>query len=362
MKRDDWTLGTRGPWKVEDVQAWMRRTFGDGTKAAPADRQAAARLRRWFEEIVGGGDERPATIAEFAGRFMDYANATYAERVGNSEALNCRYALRGVVELYGDQPIASFGRVQLEASREYMASLGWCRTTINAQVNRVRRVWRWGATRGWVPAERLAELGAVAPLRRGRCEAPEPDAVGPVDATIVRRTLPHLPRPVAAMVELMLYSAMRVGEAIIMRGEDLHVRDRGPLLKLADTSSSAGYWFYVPRMHKTAWRGHGRTVFLGPRCREIVRKWLRPGHMFLGPRGEPYTTSGINQAIRRACRSAGVEHWSPHQLRHTAATEARKRGGLEAAQLLLGHRSAGITELYAERDLGRGFQLAEEIG
>ncbi|MCH7727914.1 MAG: hypothetical protein IH991_15770 [Planctomycetes bacterium] len=33
--------------------------------------------------------------------------------------------------------------------------------------------------------------------------------------------------------------------------------------------------------------------------------------------------------------------WSPNQLRHTAGTDVRKRYGLEAAQVVLGHASAG---------------------
>ncbi len=43
-------------------------------------------------------------------------------------------------------------------------------------------------------------------------------------------------------------------------------------------------------------------------------------------------------------------HWHPHQLRHSAATELRKEFGLETARIILGHKSAEITETYAERD------------
>ena len=39
--------------------------------------------------------------------------------------------------------------------------------------------------------------------------------------------------------------------------------------------------------------------------------------------------------------------WSPNQLRHSAATEIRRRFGLEAAQTVLGHASADITQVYA---------------
>lgn len=46
-----------------------------------------------------------------------------------------------------------------------------------------------------------------------------------------------------------------------------------------------------------------------------------------------------------------AEHrWHPHQLRHAFATKVRKSHGLEVVQVLLGHRHARITEVYAERD------------
>lgn len=54
--------------------------------------------------------------------------------------------------------------------------------------------------------------------------------------------------------------------------------------------------------------------------------------------------------------------WHPHQLRHTAATELRKEFGLEAARVILGHRSAAITEVYAEIDHARAVDAMLQAG
>ncbi|HBG27611.1 MAG: hypothetical protein A2Y10_15765 [Planctomycetes bacterium GWF2_41_51] len=43
----------------------------------------------------------------------------------------------------------------------------------------------------------------------------------------------------------------------------------------------------------------------------------------------------------------------PHQLRHNAATFLRKEFGLETARIILGHKLALITEVYAEMDQQR---------
>jgi integrase len=77
---------------------------------------------------------------------------------------------------------------------------------------------------------------------------------------------------------------------------------------------------------------------------------------------EMYHTATYAAAIRRACDAVGIPRWHPNQLRHTFGTEARKRFGLEAAQVLLGHTKANVTEVYAERDMGLAAKVAEQMG
>ena len=77
---------------------------------------------------------------------------------------------------------------------------------------------------------------------------------------------------------------------------------------------------------------------------------------------ERYTTASYRRAIHRACDKANIARWSPHQLRHAAATEIRKRHGVEMARIILGHRSLGMTELYAERDMSQAEQAIGEMG
>lgn len=66
------------------------------------------------------------------------------------------------------------------------------------------------------------------------------------------------------------------------------------------------------------------------------------------------------RAELRAWRQA--HRWHPNQLRHNAATKIRKRYGLEASQVVLGHASADITQTYAERDLAAARRIMGEIG
>ena len=77
---------------------------------------------------------------------------------------------------------------------------------------------------------------------------------------------------------------------------------------------------------------------------------------------EFYTKDSYRYAIRRACLRVGVPPWHPHQLRHTAATRFRKDYSLEVAQVLLGHRRADVTQVYAERDQAKAREIMAKSG
>jgi integrase len=94
--------------------------------------------------------------------------------------------------------------------------------------------------------------------------------------------------------------------------------------------------------------------------------------------GERYTTNSYRRAIHRGCDKAfpapedlspeqalkwkSTHRWAPNRLRHTAGTEIRKRFGLEAAQVVLGHSMADVTQIYAERDLAKAAAVIREVG
>jgi integrase len=75
-----------------------------------------------------------------------------------------------------------------------------------------------------------------------------------------------------------------------------------------------------------------------------------------------YTVTAYDHAVARAAKRAGVPHWAPIQLRHTFATEVREDHGLEAAQVLLGHSRADVTQIYAERNEALAVKIAAQIG
>jgi integrase len=63
------------------------------------------------------------------------------------------------------------------------------------------------------------------------------------------------------------------------------------------------------------------------------------------PPGKHYTTGSVRQAIERACDRVGVLRFTPHRLRHLAATRARAEFGVDVARALCGHTLAAVTEI-----------------
>ncbi len=57
-----------------------------------------------------------------------------------------------------------------------------------------------------------------------------------------------------------------------------------------------------------------------------------------------------------------AHRWHPNQLRHTFATRVRREHGLEAAQVLLGHSKADVTQICAEKNEALAVGVAAKIG
>jgi integrase len=356
---------------------------------AEYDRLVAEFLNRRRKAAGDAGRPGPddLTVSELILAFLEHARDHYRAPDGSPSRHvdNLKHALRPVRALYGTALARDFGPLALRAVRDRMVGDGVCRRTVNDRVNRVRSCFRWAASVELLPVTVVRALQTVEPLDRGRGGARESPGVKPVDPGDVEAALPRLPAPVAAMARLQLLSACRAGEVVQIRGADL------------DTSGEV--WAFRPRHHKNAWRGRDRVVYLGPRAQEVLRPFLKadPGAYLFSPRewvealrarraaarktrrtpselsrprrprperapGDRYTAGSYRQAIARACRKAGVPVWTPLQIRHAAATAIRRRFGLEAAQVVLGHERADVTQLYAERDQARAREVAGLIG
>src|SRR5262245_29143135 len=158
------------------------------------------------------------TIAELNAAYMTFAARYYVDVEGKptKELENMKVATKPVRELYAATLAAEFGPKALAAVRQHMIGLKWCRTLINHNIDRIRRVFKWAASEELIPVTTYEALRTLAGLRRGRTEAKESDPVKPIADDIVKATLPYLPHHVRVMVELMMHTGMRPSEVCAM--------------------------------------------------------------------------------------------------------------------------------------------------
>jgi integrase len=292
-----------------------------------------------------------------------------------------------------------------------MVDAGLARRTVNQRTAGIIRLFGHAVKNEMIPASVHHALKAVGGLRAGRSGAREAKIIRPATDAIVEAVRPFVTRQGWAMIELQRLAGMRSGEVAIMRSADI------------DTTGSV--WTYTPSSHKTAHHGHDRSIYLGPKAQAIVKPWLwiDLAEFIFQPReaveearngwrnarrtpmtpsqrsrkrkskpdrvpGDRYDSGAYGHAIAKGCDRAfrhptlsliktkdltpeqtlELRDWRrshrrhPHQLRHGAATYLRKTFGLDTARVVLGHRSAGVTDGYAELDRSKAIDAMRQIG
>lgn len=342
------------------------------------------------------------TVNEVFLAYWPHAQAYYQKNGQPTSHLGViRLAIRPLAARYGDIPAAEFGPRALKALREGFILEGLARGTINKYICIIKRMFRWAASEELVHVSVHQALQTVADLHKGRSAARETTGVRPVAPGGIEKVLALVSPQVAAMIRVEQLTAMRPGEVVLMRGCDL---DRG-----------SPVWVYRPAAHKNEHHDKDRVVFIGRKAQAILRPFLtrEPSAYLFSPAdaekkrhadrraqrrtpmtpsqarrsrnagrkrppGDRYTVASYRRVVQRACAMAfpcpkglSPEHaaiwrrehrWSPNQLRHTAGTEIRKKFGLEASRVVLGHASTRPTEIYAERDSERAAAVIARVG
>lgn len=341
------------------------------------------------------------TMAEVCLQYLDYAKDYYK---GSKEYGDLARAINPIADLFGMLPADQFETTHFKACQTWwLSDRKRTRQYVNKQCKRLLRVIKWAVGEALMRSSAYEACRCVPSLKVGRCSAPEADPVTPVDAATVDATLPHLTQVLADMVRFQQLTGCRPGELVkITPG-------------MVDRSSDV--WEIRLTQHKTAHRGRERTIYVGPMAQSILSRYLlrAPDAFCFSPKeserqrraaqhaervtppnygnrpgsnrvtalrewepGEAYTTASYGKAIKYACRKAfpapkelsGKEAdawhrdhaWSPNQLRHSAATAIRRKFGIEASQVILGHADVGVTQVYAEKDREKAVAVAKAIG
>jgi integrase len=288
----------RGRLQWYDSTGTRREKLLPGPFGSPESLAAKARLEL---ELAASSTHEPVagpeslSVAELLCAYLDFAEKHYRGSDGSptDEVRHIKAAIQHTQELYADMLATGFGPLALKAVRQRFVEQGWCRKTVNARIERVRRIFKWAVAEELVPPAVYQALAAVNGLERGRTDAKESEPVAPVDDAVVDATLPHLNRHVRGLIEFQRLTGCRPGEACRIRRGDLDMS--GPV------------WLYKPAGHKTAWKGKTRTVAIGPQGTDAAAGVLHARRRRLPvlprPCGRrvPGRTAGSAKAAR--CRS-----------------------------------------------------------
>jgi integrase len=195
--------------------------------------------------------------------------------------------------------------------------------------------------------ERLGEWdGEDAPTRMlmfagdiPRRDQPLPRFIDDAAAAKLLRAAREHPDPFTRLaVEFLARTGLRKGEFLDLTVDSV-------------VQIGAAYWLHVPLGKLRT----DRYIPLHPQLKDMLDEWianrpagLREPWLFI-ERGRRIGKQRVGDAIAAAATAAGIGRVTPHQLRHTLATQAINRGmSLEAIAALLGHKSMRMTMVYAK--------------
>ena len=351
-----------------------------GGRFATKDRNLAYALAGdvWAKVTTTPQAKYDGSLVSMVVKYLSYSSEYYH---GSSQGGLVVQAVKPMLDYCHPGMLAEdFGPKKLKEYREHLVDTGnLCRKTVNKKISIIKQCFKWAASEELVPGSVYMALQSVSGLSKGRSKAVDRPPVGPVPEIYVERVLPHLSSVVRAMVELQMLTGMRSGELVIMRPMDI------------DTSGAI--WLYRPESHKTEHLGYKRLIALRPKAQAIAlyfmksrksindylfkpieatwerygsekRQENRPGISY----HEHYTSNSYRTALQRGIKrsrkadESDMPDFTPHQLRHTAATKIRKLFGLDASRAVLGHSTTDVTEIYAELDQRQIEKIALKIG
>lgn len=140
----------------------------------------------------------------------------------------------------------------------------------------------------------------------------------------------------AAIVKLILFAGLRVGEIIQLRMSDVTLDERKGSVIIREGKGTKR-----------------REIPLNAKARKALLDYLRMRpeveryELFLGQRNEGVQSKTIQRSVQRFARKAGISNATPHTLRHSFAKALIDAGvSLEKVATLLGHSNLNTTRIY----------------
>ncbi|MCA1679558.1 MAG: site-specific integrase [Actinobacteria bacterium] len=266
---------------------------------------------------------RPATIVRVEAVLREFAGWLTAEAPEVSAVADLRRAhIERFKRHLAERSSVRGGRLSKIGLAEHLGTLRVC----------LERLSEWDGDDA--PARVLMFAGDIP-----RRDEPLPRFIDDAAAAKLLRAAREDPDPFTRLaVEFLARTGLRKGEFLDLTVDSV-------------VQIGSAYWLHVPLGKLRT----DRYIPLHPQLKELLDRWvaerpagLREPWLFI-ERGRRIGKQRVQDAVAKVAREAGIGRVTPHQLRHTLATQAINRGmSLEAIAALLGHRSMRMTMVYAK--------------
>ncbi len=238
------------------------------------------------------------------------------------------------------------GRVDAEAVRSYLGELyrrGLQATTVNRRLSSIRSLFRFLRREGFSVGDPAGKTPSLKTSNNLPTHLPVDDAARLME-------LPDTATPEGArdkaMLEVMYGSGLRVSELTALNDGDLDLRER-----LVQVRGKGKKERLIPVTRKAA-QAVKKYKKQRPAPPSGGSKKKKPSPLFLNDREARITPDQVRGILRGYEKKGGFAyHFTPHALRHSAATHLLEDGAdLRSIQELLGHSSLSTTQRYTQVD------------
>ncbi|OQA89858.1 MAG: Tyrosine recombinase XerC [Elusimicrobia bacterium ADurb.Bin231] len=152
----------------------------------------------------------------------------------------------------------------------------------------------------------------------------------------IKKLLDSADEQMSEIIKTLVHTGLRISELINLRWADVDLTRKEIVIQSHDNfRPKSSHFRHIPLPDKffTVFCGNGRD---------------KTGYVFTNGNSEKLKIRGLEERFQKVRAKSGIEHFTPHDLRHTYASHLAEAGvDLLTIKELLGHSSITTTMIYA---------------
>jgi integrase/recombinase XerD len=246
-----------------------------------------------------------------------------------STILAYRKDVEQLIEVTKDKEIDAVTTKEIDKFKEKLAGDGYTAKSISRKINAIKSFFRFAKANDYAKTD--PSLSVAHP----KYEVKTPRVLTKIEYRALRDTSREDTR-MAAIIELLLQTGMRIGELARLEIKDINFDKKLITIRVYQSQSS-------------------RRVPLNDAAKKALKKYLdqRPKsknqNFFLTKTGNQFLVRNIRSAVNRYFKIAGIKNARVNDLRNTFIVQQLKAGvPLVTVSKIVGHKRISTTEKYLE--------------